>query len=207
LSVSGVSLWLGSPEFYYLMQDKYANSQIWSWYLNPVSNGGFIPSAIASDHHFIDLALASIKSAPDIYILYSFLKLPFFWIGHPAIDWPDYTVFDIAALRPYFSTPHLAGLLAARFLPFVALIGLIILQVLHERIHYLTPLLLICAYFMLIYSLTYPELRYSEPLHPILVTFIAAAIKPGTYAVVKPTFGACCINRSKRRTRWGKEEN
>ncbi|MBD0393961.1 MAG: hypothetical protein ICV52_08895 [Microcoleus sp. C1-bin4] len=37
------------------------------------------------------------------------------------------------------------------------------------------PLLLVCGYFTLIHSLTYAEVRHSEPLHPILAVVIATA--------------------------------
>jgi hypothetical protein len=185
LSMAGTSLWWGSPELYYLMQDQQPPVQIWNRYLNPASNGGYDPFTIEGKHYFAQRALKSISNYPGTYILYSFLKLPFFWVGHPAIDWPDYTIFNLEAMRPYFSVPRIAGILVTRILPLFVLIGLIILHELHGRVRTVVPLLVICSYFMLIYAITYPEMRYIEPLHPLLLTIIVTAIKPKEYTSLK----------------------
>jgi hypothetical protein len=115
------------------------------------------------------------------------LKLSFFWIGHPAIDWPDYTVFNVAAMRPYFSVPRIAGILVVRVLPLVALLGLIVLHEFHGQIHKVKPLLFICGYFLFVYALTYPEMRYSELVHPLLIIMIATAVKPKVFKVGRRT--------------------
>jgi hypothetical protein len=47
--------------------------------------------------------------------------------------------------------------------------------VLRHRWREFLPLLLVCAYFTLIHSLTFTEVRHSEPLHPILAVVIATA--------------------------------
>lgn len=181
----GTSLWWGSPELYFLMQEQQPIAQIWDWYLNPASNGGHDAFSNEGNRYFAHRALDSISTYPDIYALYSLLKLPFFWIGHPTLDWPDYTIFNIEAMRPYFSVPHIAGILAARILPLFALIGIIALHEVHGQVYQVKPLLLLCGYFMFIYALTYPEIRYSEPLHPLLIIMIATAIRPKEYVSFK----------------------
>jgi 4-amino-4-deoxy-L-arabinose transferase-like glycosyltransferase len=174
----GTSLWWGSPELYFLMQDQQPISQVWDWYLNPAANGGHDAFSSEGNRYFAQRALDSISTYPDIYAVYSLLKLSFFWIGHPTLDWPDYAVFNIEAMRPYFSVPRIAAILAARVLPIIAVIALIILHELHGQVRRVMPLVLICSYFMVVYALTYPEIRFSEPLYPILVTIIATAVKP-----------------------------
>jgi hypothetical protein len=178
----GTSLWQGSPEFFHLMEENRPISEIRYWYLDPNQNGGYDPFTLAGDRHFTKRAIESILAEPGIFALYSFLKLPMFWIGHPAFDWPDYGVFNIEAMRPYFSVPAIAGIFAARLLPLVAVIGLVILHEVHGRVSYLVPLLVICGYLMLIHALTHPQLLYSEPLHPILVIIIVSAIRPEEHA-------------------------
>lgn len=175
---SGAALWQGSPEFYNLVTDQVPATDIWNRYLNPENNGGHNPATSTSDEYFNERALESIKNEPGAYAIYSLLKLPLFWIGHPAFDWPDYGVFDMGKMSPYYSPIHIAGILATRLLPVVALLALIILHELHGRVRYLGPLLAVIGYFMLVYAVTYPEVSFSVPLHPILVTIIVAAIRP-----------------------------
>jgi hypothetical protein len=38
------------------------------------------------------------------------LKVFCFWIGHPAIYWPDYAAFSVDAMRPYFLILRIAGI-------------------------------------------------------------------------------------------------
>ncbi len=113
------------------------------------------------------------------------LKPFFLWIGHPAIDWPNYAVFNVNALRPSTSMPGIVGIFIARLLPLVALAGLVVIHILHNRINNFAPLLVICGYFMAVYTITHPEVRYSEPLYPILATIIAAAAKPREEAPIR----------------------
>jgi hypothetical protein len=174
LSVTGgVVLWHGSPEHYHLTIEEERHAvQIWDQVLNPRGNGGHDPMSIDGDRYFFERAIDSIRHEPGIYLWYALQKTVFFWIGHPAIDWPSYSIFGFDAMRPYFSRSHIIGIFIVRLLPLVALACLIVLR---GRLHVFLPLLSICAYFMLLQGLTQSEVRYSEPLYPILATIIAAA--------------------------------
>jgi 4-amino-4-deoxy-L-arabinose transferase-like glycosyltransferase len=174
LSVTaGVVLWHGSPEYYHLTFEKERSAlQVWDEELNPARNGGHDPMSIEGDRYFLKRAIASILREPGVYLWYALQKLVFFWIGSPAIDWPSYALFGFDAMRPYYSRPHIIGVFLSRLLPFVALIGLFILR---GRLKEFLPLLAFCGYFMVFHALTQSEVRYSEPLHPILATIIAAA--------------------------------
>jgi hypothetical protein len=170
---SGVVLWHGSPEHYHLtMEDQRHALQIWDGVLNPRGNGGHDPMSIDGDRYFLHRAIASIRQEPGVYLWYALQKSLFFWIGHPAIDWPGYSIFGFDAMRPYFSAPHIIGVFVVRLLPFLALISLVVLR---DRLKDLIPLLALCAYFMVIQGLTQAEVRYSEPLFPILATMITMA--------------------------------
>jgi 4-amino-4-deoxy-L-arabinose transferase-like glycosyltransferase len=178
LSTSWASLWQGSPEFFHLTEYRLTISQIWEAQLNPARNGGHDPFTIEGDRYFISRAVNSILAEPDIYLTYCLLKPFFLWIGHPAIDWPQYAVFGIDALRASTSTLRIVGIFMARLLPLVAVAGLAVIHIMHNRINNFVPLLVICGYFMVVYTITHPEVRYSEPLYPVLATIIAAAAKP-----------------------------
>jgi hypothetical protein len=81
-------------------------------------------------------------------------------------------MFNVQAMRPFFSPQRIFGIFASRLLPVFAALGMIVLR--HRWWEFL-PLLLVCGYFTVIHALTYAEVRYSEPLHPILAVVIAAA--------------------------------
>jgi hypothetical protein len=181
LQVSPASLWQGSPEFLHFMESRVPMSQIRYEQLNPVRNGGFDPFTVEGGRYFTARALDSIVAEPGAYVIYSILKLAFFWIGHPAIDWPEYAVFSVAAIRPYLSTLRIVGLFAATLLPLAALAVLTVRFVVDGHLRYLAPLLIVCGYFTLLYAVTYPEVRFSEPLHPILATLVVAAVQPREY--------------------------
>jgi 4-amino-4-deoxy-L-arabinose transferase-like glycosyltransferase len=172
-SVTPAPLWQGSPEFYHLSKNNNL-VQIWSKQLNPKVNGGKDPFSIEGNRYFTDRAIASIKAEPGVYVWYSLQKLFYFWIGNPVNDWPGYnTIFSINAMRPYYSTPRIFGVFFARLLPFVALISLIILR---HRLKTFLPLIAVCGYYMLLHAISYTEVRYSEPLYPILAVFIASSL-------------------------------
>jgi hypothetical protein len=174
LSVTaGAVLWHGSPEYYHLTFEKERSAlQVWDKELNPARNGGHDPMLIEGDRYFMKRAIASIVREPGVYLWYALQKLVFFWIGSPAIDWPSYATFGFDAMRPYYSRPHIIAVFLSRLLPFVALIGLILLR---GRLKEFLPLLAFCGYLMVFHALTQSEVRYSEPLHPILAMIIAAA--------------------------------
>jgi len=61
-----------------------------------------------------------------------------------------------------------------------------------NALRYLAPLLIVCGYFSLLYAITYPEVRFSEPLHPILATLVVAAVKPREYPSWRSPASARC---------------
>jgi hypothetical protein len=59
-----------------------------------------------------------------------------------------------------------------RLLPIIAVAGLIILR---RQLRQFALLLVFCAYFTCFYAINFAEVRYSEPLQPIVILFILAA--------------------------------
>jgi hypothetical protein len=82
--------------------------------------------------------------------------------------------------RSWFSYPPLkvCRILVARQLPLVALAALVFLAV-RGRIRPLLPFIAIGAYFTLVHSITWAEMRYSEPLHPVLAIIVVTAASEG----------------------------
>ncbi|MCY7383440.1 MAG: glycosyltransferase family 39 protein [Microcoleus sp. CAN_BIN18] len=174
-SVSTALLWQGSPEFYHLVYEKLPKRnivQIWEEELNPARNGGHNAFTIEGDRYFTKRAIASILREPAVYLWYCLQKAVYLWLGNPISDWPDHAMFNVQAMRPFFSPQRIVGILSSRILPVFAALGMIVLR---HRWREFLPLLLVCGYFTLIHALTYAEVRYSEPLHPILAIVIAAA--------------------------------
>ena len=81
-------------------------------------------------------------------------------------------MFNLEAMRSFFSPQRIVEILGSRILPVFAALGMIVLR--HPWPEFL-PLLVVCSYFTLIHALPYAEVRYSEPLHPILAVVIATA--------------------------------
>ena len=63
----------------------------------------------------------------------------------------------------------------------MALAVLTVRYIVDGHLRHLTPLLIVCSYFTLLYAIIYPEIRFSEPLQPILVTLVVAAVQPREY--------------------------
>ncbi|MEG4323386.1 MULTISPECIES: glycosyltransferase family 39 protein [unclassified Microcoleus] len=174
-SVSVGALWQGSPEFYHLAYEKLPKRhmvQIWEEELNPARNGGHNAFTIEGDRYFTKRAIASILREPAVYLWYCLQKAVFFWLGNPVSDWPDHAMFNVGVMRRFFSLQQIVCILAVRILPIIAALSMIVLR---ERWREFLPLLAVCGYFTLIHALTYAEVRYSEPLHPILAIVIATA--------------------------------
>jgi len=168
-------LWQGSPEFYPLAYEQLSKRHIvmiGQEELNPDRNGGHNAFTIEGDRYFTKRAIASILREPAVYLWYCLQKAVFLWLGNPLSDWPYHAMFNGEAMRPFFSPQRIVGILGSRILPVFAALGMIVLR--HRWLEFL-PLLLVCGYFTLIHSLTYAEVRYSEPLHPILAVVIATA--------------------------------
>jgi 4-amino-4-deoxy-L-arabinose transferase-like glycosyltransferase len=171
LSVSGGALWQGSPEFYHLRQQRREMRDIWANELNPQRNGGYDPHTIEGDRYFTRRGLQSIRAEPMVYAIYSLQK-----VGHFGVGWGYWEMYDWHMRRSWFSypPPKLLSILLARQLPVVALAALAFLAV-RGRLRPLAPLVAVCAYFTLVHTITWAEMRYSEPLHPLLAVFVVTA--------------------------------
>jgi hypothetical protein len=175
LSISGGALWQGSPEFYQLKQRRPDMLDIWSNELNPHRNGGYDPHTIDGDRYFTQRGLQSILAEPIVYVIYSLEKAVYLWVG-----WGYWEMYDWHMRRSWFSHALLKvlSILVARQLPMVALAALVFLAV-RGRIRPLVPFIAIGACFTLVHSITWAEMRYSEPLHPVLAIIVVTAASEG----------------------------
>jgi hypothetical protein len=167
-------LWQGSPEFYHLAYEQLPKRhivKIWQEELTPDRDEGHTAFTIEGSRYFTKRAIASILREPAVYLWYCLQKAVFLWLGNPLSDWPYHAMFNVEAMRPFFSPQRIVGILWSRILPVIAALGM----VLRHRWREFLPLLLVCGYFTLIHSLTYAEVRYSEPQQPILAVVIATA--------------------------------
>jgi predicted membrane-bound mannosyltransferase len=175
LSISGGALWQGSPEFYHLKERQRNMQDIWAHELNPQRNGGHDPHTIEGDRYFTQRGLQSIRAEPLVYVIYSLKKAGHLWVG-----WGYWEMYDWHMRRSWFSYPplKLLSILVARQLPIVALAALVFLAV-RRRIRPLVPFIAVCAYFTLVHMITWGEMRYSEPLHPLLAIILVIAGREG----------------------------
>ncbi len=180
LSISGGALWQGSPEFYHLVQRHRNHLDIWANELNPERNGGHDPHTIDGDRYFTRRGSQSIRAEPVVYITYSLNKAWYFWLGNPAAEWGYLALFDWQTMRQWYpySSLTLFNMFMARQLPLIALVALVFLAV-RGRVRPLLPFVVVCTYFMLVHMSTWSEMRYSEPLHPLLAIIVMAAGKEG----------------------------
>jgi 4-amino-4-deoxy-L-arabinose transferase-like glycosyltransferase len=175
LTISGGALWQGSPEFYHLRQRQRNMLDIWANELNPQHNGGYDPHTIDGDRYFNQRGLQSIWAEPIVYVIYSLKKAAYLWVG-----WGYWEMYDWHMRRSWFSYPplKLISILVARQLPILALVALVFLAV-RGRIRPLVPFIAVCAYFTLVHMITWAEMRYSEPLHPLLAIIVVTAGREG----------------------------
>ncbi|MEO6229090.1 MAG: glycosyltransferase family 39 protein [Ferruginibacter sp.] len=172
-SVSTALLWQGSPEFYHLSK-KNNLVTIWSEQLNSKKNGGHDPFSIEGDYYFTQRAIVSIKQEPGIYVKYFFQKLAYCWIGNKVNDWPGGRIFSISTMKKYYTNSAVFFIFFARLLPIFVFAGLFFIR---KRIKDFIPLLLVCGYFTFLHALTYTEVRYSEPLYPIIAILLACELE------------------------------
>jgi predicted membrane-bound mannosyltransferase len=175
LSISGGALWQGSPEFYHLRERQRNMHDIWANELNPQRNGGYDPHTIEGDRYFTQRGIQSIRAEPMVYVIYSLKKAGYLWVG-----WGYWEMYDWHMRRSWFSYPPLKVLriLVARQLPIVALAALVFLAI-RGRIRPLVPFVAVCAYFTLVHMITWAEMRYTEPLHPVLAIIVVTAAREG----------------------------
>jgi 4-amino-4-deoxy-L-arabinose transferase-like glycosyltransferase len=173
VAVSTAVLWQGSPECYHLMIEQHVSiAKLWKTEMSEEKNEGHDPYSIKGDRYFSQRAKDSICAEPFVYAWFCVLKVFFFWFGHPANDWRQYAMFDFSAFLPYLPPWQIAGTAISRTIPAIAIVALIILR---RRILDFLPLLVVLGYFVGLCALTFAALRYSEPLHPILLAIIATA--------------------------------
>jgi 4-amino-4-deoxy-L-arabinose transferase-like glycosyltransferase len=196
LAISAGALWQGSPEFYHLTHRRPDMVDIWANELNPQRNGGYDPHTIAGDRYFTRRGIQSIRAEPMVYVIYSLQKLAHFWVG-----WGYWEMYDWHMRRSWFSYPplKLLGILVARQLPIVALVALVFLAV-RGRLRLLLPFIAICAYFTLVHMITWAEVRYSEPLHPLLAIIVVTAARQG-FALFKQKRGEVSLQMPRQRVR------
>jgi 4-amino-4-deoxy-L-arabinose transferase-like glycosyltransferase len=180
LNVGMVTLWQGSPEFYHLTQQGRSHVDIWSNELNPEHNGGYDPTTIEGDAYFKRRGLQSIRAEPGVYVLYALKKAGYLWLGNPAAEWGYGDLYNWKALRQWYpySSLKLLTMFLTRQLPLVALVALVWLTI-RGRVRPLKPLVVVCAYFTLVHMLLWAEIRYSDPLHPLLATMVMVASQEG----------------------------
>jgi 4-amino-4-deoxy-L-arabinose transferase-like glycosyltransferase len=171
LSISGGALWQGSPAFYHLRERQRNMHDIWANELNPQRNGGHDPHTIEGDRYFTRLGLQSIRAEPLVYVIYSLKKVGYLWLG-----WGYWEMYDWHMRRSWFSYPPLKvfRILVAQQLPVIALAASVLLVV-RRRIRPLLPFLVLSAYFTFIHMISWAEMRYTEPLHPLLAIIVVMA--------------------------------
>jgi hypothetical protein len=189
LTVSGGALYQGSPEFYHLTQRQGDYFAIWGNELNPQRNGGHDPHTIEGDRYFTWRGIQSIRAEPRVYVTYSLKKVVYLWVGDPMAGWGYWDLYDWHKMRSWYPYPllKLLNMFVARQLPLAALAALVFLAV-RGRIRPLVPFVAICAYFTLVYMLTWAEMRYSGPLRPLLAIILVIAGREG-FALCKRSRG------------------
>ncbi len=90
------------------------------------------------------------------------------WIGNPAIDWPF-------AYREYYTIGRAFGILTCRVIVGLGALSLLVLGW-RSKLRRFLPQLMVMAYVTAIHAVTFPEARYSYPLHVCLSLMIGAAI-------------------------------
>jgi hypothetical protein len=180
LTISAGALWQGSPEFYHLTQQKRHHLDIWANELNPQRNGGHDSHTLEGDRYFTQRGLRSIQAEPIVYVIYSLKKAAYLWVENPAAGWGYWDLYDWHMLRRWYPYPplKLLNMFVARQLPIAASAALVFLAV-RSRMRPLVPLVAVCAYFTLVHMITRAEMRYSEPLHPLLAVILAMAGREG----------------------------
>ena len=191
LTISAGALWHGSPEFYHLTQGQRAFLDIWGHELNSQRNGGYDPHTIDGDRYFTERAVRSIRAEPGVYVTYSLKKAVYLWLGNPVVEWPYGALYNWSVMRQWYpySSQKLLNMFVSRQLPIVALAALGFLAA-RRRIWTLVPLVAVCAYFTLVHMISWAEMRYSEPLHPLLAIILVTAGREG-FDVFKSRKGNC----------------
>jgi hypothetical protein len=97
------------------------------------------------------------------------LKAGYFWVGHPANfwEWP----LNIEWIFAYHFTWQIAGRIFALLIPLITLLALPLLR---PQFGHFWPILLVLLFFTAIHAVLISEIRYSEPLYPLLGILLVA---------------------------------
>ena len=176
LTISIGALWQGSPEFYHLTQGQRTPLDIWANELDPQRNGGHDPLTIEGDQYFTQRGLQSIRAEPMVYVIYVLKKVAYVWLGNPVAEWGYSDLYHWGRMRSWYPYPplKLLNMFVARQLPLIALGALGFLAA-RQQLPPLVPLIAVCAYFTLVHMILWAEMRYSQPLHPLLAVFLVTA--------------------------------
>jgi 4-amino-4-deoxy-L-arabinose transferase-like glycosyltransferase len=173
LASSTSVLWQGSPEYYHLTRTK-TYEQIWREDLNAAHNGGHNPFTHEGEQYFNARAIASIKSEPLVYAKYCAKKFIYFWLGNPAQEYSYRQVIDREYMRDRVTTGRWLEMVIGRSIVWPAGIALMILIGRRRLLAFAGPLLVI-GYYWAIHTLTVAEVRFSEPLRPLLAVLMLGA--------------------------------
>lgn len=175
LATSNATLWLGSPEYYHLVRDQgFTYYRIWDEIIYPDDGSAPFPATIEGEAYWNERALTSIRREPLTYLKYAAEKLITFWTGDPNADWADTHIFNYRALRGWgFSRSDALQLMAARALAFLALAAAFVLRSQWPK---LVPAVLLIGYCNLLHAATVARARMSEPLQPLLLILVSAAL-------------------------------
>jgi 4-amino-4-deoxy-L-arabinose transferase-like glycosyltransferase len=175
LQTSNAILWQGSPEYYRLVHDgHYKYLDIWSKVIYGPGWQRHDPTSVEGDRWWTRRALRSIEDDPATYLRFAVEKVGTYWVGDPSADWGDSHIFDYTRLRAIgFDRRDAVGTMAARLLPLLALLAIVVLW---RRRRALLPVYAVLIYATLLAAATHAEARLSEPLQPVLVILVAGAL-------------------------------
>lgn len=180
LSSSVAVLYYGSPLGHdWIVEDGrdfYGNTEgtgVWDVELNPARNGGHDPHLIEGDRHLTSIGIEAIRERPITAARFSVIKAGWLWVGGP-FDWYGGGYFDVIAFSRIWSWWEAIWIILSRVVFVPALVAAVVLRRSWRR---LLPLYGVIGYFTLFHALTWSELRYSEPLVPLLFVIVAAGVE------------------------------
>lgn len=173
LASSTSVLWQGSPEYYHLGQQK-SYASIWREDLNAAHNGGHNPFTVEGERYFNQRAVDSIKAEPLVYAKYCAKKFVWFWFGNPTQEYSFIQVMDRQYMRDRVTTGRWLEMVIGRNFAWLGLLAVVIL-IARRRVMTFALLLAVIAYYWGIHTLTVAEVRFSEPLHPLVAVILVGA--------------------------------
>ena len=179
LSISAGALWQGSPEFYHLTQRKRKHLDIWANELNPQRNGGHDPHTIEA----IGISPSGAPIDPGRADRVRHILAEEGWLFVAWEPGGGVGILGVVRLADDAQLVLIPAAEAAQHIcgPATAHCRLGGSGVLRRpsRIRPLVPFVAVCAYFTLVHMITWSEMRYSEPLHPLLAIIVVMAAREG----------------------------